>query len=95
MLWGSFFIILLQIQLENFFLPTNKHQQPKFVSFLVFLGAAPSFSAKILTFETVAKRGAILNPVPKEWIFKDIPSHGSKSERAKIAIHWFGEYYAN
>ena len=46
----------------------------------------------MLTFETVAKREAILNPVPKQWISKDIPSYGSQSERAKIAIHWFGEY---
>ena len=38
------------------------------------------------SFETVAKRKAILNPVPKQWISKDIPSYGSQSERAKIAI---------
>ena len=29
----------------------------------------------------------------KQWISKDIPSYGSQSERAKIAIHWFGKYY--
>ena len=23
---------------------------------------------------------------------KDIPSYGSQSKRAKIAIHWFGKY---
>ena len=32
------------------------------------------------------------NPVLKQWISKDIPSYGRQSERAKIAIHWFGEY---
>ena len=26
------------------------------------------------------------------WISKDIPSYGSQSKRAKIAIHWFGKY---
>ena len=31
------------------------------------------------------------NPVPKQWISKDVLRHGSQSERAKIAIHWFGE----
>ena len=56
------------------------------------VGAAASFIAKISYFETVAKREVILNPVSKQWIFKDIPSYGSQSERAKIAIHWFGEY---
>ena len=36
-------MILLQIQSENFFLPTSKHtNKPKFVSFLVFVGAAAS-----------------------------------------------------
>ena len=40
---GSFFMILLQIRLENFFLPTSKHtKKPNFVSFLVFVGAAAS-----------------------------------------------------
>ena len=28
----------------------------------------------------------------KQWISKDIPSYGSQSKRAKIAIHWFGKY---
>ena len=27
-----------------------------------------------------------------QWISKDIPSYGSQSKRAKIAIHWFGKY---
>ena len=49
------------------------------------------FTANISSFETVAKQGAILNPVPKQWISKDIPSYGSQSEGAKISIHWFGE----
>ena len=78
---------------RNFFLyrPVNT-EKPNFVSFLVFAGATASFTAKILSFETVAKREAILNPVAKQWISKDIPSYGSQSERAKIAINSFGEY---
>ena len=31
------------------------------------------------------------NLVPKQWISTDVPRYGSQSERAKIAIHWFGE----
>ena len=71
-----------------FYLPVNA-DKPDFVSFLVFVAAAASFTAKILSFETVGKREAILSPVPKQWISKDIPSYWSQSERAKIAIHWF------
>ena len=63
---GLFFMILLQIQLENFFLSTCKHQQVNFVSFLVFVGTAASFTTKIASFETVAKQDTILNPVPKQ-----------------------------
>ena len=75
---------------ENFFfyLPVNA-DKPDFVSFLVFVAAAASFTTKILSFETVGKREAILSPVPKQWISKVIPSYWSESERAKIAIHWF------
>ena len=56
----SFFMILLQIQEEIFFLyqPVNT-DKPNFVSFLVFVGTAASFIAKISSFETVAKREAI------------------------------------
>ena len=63
----SFFMILLQIQEEIFFLyqPVNT-DKPNFVSFLVFVGAAASFIANILSFETVAKREAILNFVQKQ-----------------------------
>ena len=75
-----------------FYWPVNT-KKPNFVYFLLFVGAAASFTAKISSFETVAKREAILNPVPKQWISKDIPSYGSQSERTKIAIHWFGEYF--
>ena len=81
------------IQEKHFFLyrPVNT-DKPNFVSFLVFSGSAASFTAKILSFETVTKREAIMNPVAKQWISKDIPSYESQSERAKIAINWFGEY---
>ena len=70
-----------------FFYRPVKTDKPNFVCFLVFVGAAVSFTAKISSFETVAKREAILNPVPKQWISKDISSYGSRSERAKIAVH--------
>ena len=44
-----------------FYQPVNT-DKPNFVSFLVFIGAAASFKAKISYFETVAKREANLNP---------------------------------
>ena len=83
-------MILLQIQWEIFF--STDTDKPNLVSFLVFVGVGASFIAKISSFENVAKREAVLNPVPKQWISKEIPSYGSQSERAKIALHWFGEY---
>ena len=78
---------------KNFFFywPVNT-DKPNFVSLLLFVGAAASLTAKIPSFETVVKQEAMLNSVPKQWISKDIPRYGSQSERAKIAIHWFGEY---
>ena len=56
-------------------------------SSLVFVGTAASFTSKIASFETVAKRDAILKPIPKQWISKDTPSYGSQSECAKIASY--------
>ena len=47
-----------------------------------------SFIAQISSSENVLKRDAILAPVAKQWLAKDIPSYGSQSKRAKIAIHW-------
>ena len=85
-------MILLQIRQENFSYQPVNTDKPNFVFFLVFVGTAASFAAKISAFETVAKREAILNAVPKQWISKDIPSYRSQSEPTKIAIHWFGEY---
>ena len=41
--------------------------------------------------ENVSKRDAILAPVTKQWIAKDIPSYGSQSKRAKSAVHWIGK----
>ena len=70
-----------------FYLPVNT-DKPKFVAFLVFVCTTASFIAQI----NVSKRDAILAPVAKQWIAKDIPSYGSQSKRAKIAIHWFGKY---
>ena len=75
-----------------FYLPVNT-DKPNFV--LVFVGAADLFTAKISSLKKVAKQEDILNPITKRWISKDIPSYGSQSERAKIAIHWFGKYQNN
>ena len=47
-----------------------------------------SFIAQISSSENVLKRDAILAPVAKQWLAKDIPSYGSQSKRAEIAIHW-------
>ena len=71
-----------------FYRPVNT-DKPKFVSFLVFAGAAASFTAKILSFETVAKREAILNPFPKQWISKDIPSYGSRTRENCYPLIWW------
>ena len=88
----SIFTILLQIRHGIIFhLPVNT-DKPKVVSFLVFICTTPSFIAQISSSENVLKRDAILAPVAKQWIAKDILSYGSQSKRAKIAIYWFGKY---
>ena len=74
-----------------FYLPVNT-DKPKFVAFLVFVCTTASFIAQISSSENVLKRDAILAPVAKQWIAKDIPSYGSQSNRAKIAIHCIGKY---
>ena len=74
-----------------FYLPVNT-DKPKVVAFLVFVCTTASFIAQISSSENVLKRDAILAPVAKQWTAKDIPSYGSQSKRAKIAIQWFGNY---
>ena len=74
-----------------FYLPVNT-DKPKLVAFLVFACTTAWFIAQISFFENVSKRDAILARVAQQWIAKDIPSYGSQSKRAKIAIHWFGKY---
>ena len=74
-----------------FYLPVNT-EKPKLVAFLVFVCGTASFIAHITSFENVSKRDAIFAPVAKQWMAKNIPSYGSQSKRAKIAIHWFGKY---
>ena len=76
-----------------FDLPVNT-DKPKLIAVLVFFffWTTASFIAQISSFENVLKRDAILAPVAKQWIAKDIPSYRSQSKRAKIAIHWFGKY---
>ena len=50
-------------------------------------------SLKFRLSENVSKRDAFLARVAKQWIVNDSASYRSQSERAKIAIHWFGEYW--
>ena len=91
--WGSFFLWLCcKFRKKFFFYRLVNTKKQNFVYFLGFVGAAASIAAKISPFDTVTKREAILNPVPKQWISKNIPSYGSQSKHPKIAIHWFGEY---
>ena len=74
-----------------FYLPINTDKL-KFVAFLVFVCTAASFISEISSSEYFSKRDAILASVSKQWIAKeDIPSYGSQSKRAKIAIRWFGK----
>ena len=86
------FTILLQIQRENNFLPTSEHQKPKLVAFFVFVCATASFISQISSSKNISKWDAILAPVAKLWVAKDIPSYGSQLKRAKIAFHWVGKY---
>ena len=79
------FTILLQIQFENNFPPTSEHWQAKFVAFLVFVCTTASFIAQISSSENISKRDAILAPVAKQSIAKDIPNYGSESKRAIIS----------
>ena len=58
-------MVLTQIQSEVFFYQPVNTNKSNFVSFLVFVGAAASFTAKISFFETVAKREVILWSRPK------------------------------
>ena len=83
------FTILLQIQQENnFYLPVMNTDKPaKFVVFLVFVCTTASFIAQILSSKNVSRWDAIFALVTKQWIAKDIPSYGSQSKCAKIAIH--------
>ena len=81
-------MILSQIQYENNFLPTSKQWQAKVGRFLgLYL-----FVRLLHLSLKFSKWDAILAPVAKQWIAKDIPSYGSQSKRAKSAIHWFGKY---
>ena len=50
---------------------------------LLFVDIAASFVAKMSSSETAAKREAILIPVPKQWIAKDIPSFTAADQNAR------------
>ena len=82
--------LLLQIQHENNFLTTNKHQQAK-VRHFSGISLYHYFIYRSNS-ENVLKWDAILAPVAKQWRAKDIPSYRSQSKRTKIAIQWFGKY---
>ena len=68
------FIILLQIRHGNNFPPTSKHRQAKGRQFLGICLYDPFIIAQISSSENVLKRDAILAPVAKQCIAKDILS---------------------
>ena len=84
--------MLLQIQHENNFVPSNEYRQAKGCRSLGFFCTTALFIAQILSSENVLKQDATLAPVAKQWIAEDIPSYGSQSKRVKIAIQWVGKY---
>ena len=87
------FTILLQIQHENNFLPIPVDtDKAKLVAFLVFVCTTASFIAQISCTENASKRDAILAPVTKQWIAKDLPSYRSQSKYAKSDVQRFGKY---
>ena len=74
----TFFMILLQFQLENVFLSTS--EQAKFCLFLgICWCSCFTYRYNFISscFETVAKREAILNPFSKQWIFRDMGANQS------------------
>ena len=58
--------MILLISKKIFFYRQVNIDKPNFLFFLVFVGAAASFTTKISSFETVVKQEAILNPIPKQ-----------------------------
>ena len=92
------FTILLQIQQENNFLPTSEHRQAKVRRFLGSCLYDCFIYRKNFAFrKCVETKRHLVASVAKHWIAKAIPraipSYGSQSKRAKIAIHWFGKYW--
>ena len=79
-----------------FYLPVNTHKKKvrRFLGifFVRLLHLSLKSKAMALAQINVSKRDAILAPVAKQWIAKDIPSYGSQPKRAKIAVHWFGKH---
>ena len=79
-----------------FYLPVNTHKKKvrRFLGifFVRLLHLSLKSKAMALAQINVSKRDAILVPVAKQWIAKDIPSYGSQPKRAKIAVHWFGKH---
>ena len=57
--------------------------EPKFVAFLVFACTTASFIAQISSSENISKQDAILSPVAKQWIAKDIPSYAGANQNAR------------
>ena len=53
---------------------TDKATELKIIAFLVFVCTTVSFIAQISSSENFSKGDAILAPIAKRWIAKDIPS---------------------
>ena len=79
--FGNHFLQFCCIFIKKIFSywPVNA-DKPNFVSLLIIAGAAASFTSKILCLETVAKRGAILNP-------KTVNIQGYSELREPIRTH--------
>ena len=60
------FAILLQIQQENYFLPTSKHRQAEVRRFLGIFCTTASFIVQISSSDNFSKRDAILASVVKQ-----------------------------
>ena len=90
------FTILLQILQENNFLSTSKHLKQvevrRFLGICLYDCSIYRSNKLISSSENFSKRDSILASVAKQWKAKDIPSYGSQSKRAKIAIHWLVKY---
>ena len=68
----------LQIQHENYFLPTSYHRQAKVRRFLGICFYDCFIYRPVSSSKIASKRDVILAPVAKQWLAKDIPSCGNQ-----------------